>query len=115
MSSIIPHLTAAAVSALAVMSLLLALPAHAADAPGSAADLHAPPGASSCSGCHGAGPVWSAQARIPPVAGRPAADIAAAMAEYRAGTRDATVMGRIAKGFTEDETRAIAAWLERAR
>ncbi|MDB5405146.1 MAG: hypothetical protein JWL84_58 [Rhodospirillales bacterium] len=33
------------------------------------------------------------------------------MREFRSGQRPATVMDRIAKGFTEDETQAIAAWL----
>jgi cytochrome c553 len=33
------------------------------------------------------------------------------MAELRSGARPATVMDRIAKGFSEDETRAIAGWL----
>ncbi|MGL4962263.1 MAG: c-type cytochrome [Inquilinus sp.] len=64
-----------------------------------------PSGAASCSGCHaGAGPV-------PSLEGRPAAEIAAAMAAFRSGERPATVMDRIAKGFTDDETRAIAEWL----
>jgi cytochrome c553 len=30
---------------------------------------------------------------------------------FRAGTKPATVMDRIAKGFTHDETVAIAAWV----
>ncbi len=64
-----------------------------------------PSGAASCSGCHaGAGPV-------PGLEGRPAAEIAAAMAAFRSGERPATVMDRIAKGFSDDETRAIADWL----
>jgi cytochrome c553 len=32
------------------------------------------------------------------------------MQEFRAGQRPATVMDRIAKGFSEDEIKAIAAW-----
>jgi cytochrome c553 len=32
------------------------------------------------------------------------------MAEFRAGQRPTTVMDRIARGFTDDETRAIATW-----
>jgi sulfide dehydrogenase cytochrome subunit len=30
--------------------------------------------------------------------------------EFRSGQRAATVMDRIAKGFTDDEIQAIAAW-----
>jgi cytochrome c553 len=84
--------------------------ALAAFPPGAAAadDPMAPPGAASCTGCHAAGP---ASATIPGVHGRPAEEIAGIMREYREGARPATLMNRIAKGFTEEETRAIAAWL----
>ena len=63
-----------------------------------------PPGASSCSGCHGGA------APVPPLAGRPAGQTMAAMDAFRSGSRPATVMDRIAKGFNPDETKAIAAW-----
>lgn len=63
-----------------------------------------PPGASSCTGCHGvAGPAATLD-------GRPAAEVAAAMAAFRSGERAATVMGRISKGFSDAEARAIADW-----
>jgi cytochrome c553 len=63
-----------------------------------------PPGASSCSGCHGgAGPV-------PPLAGRDAAELEAALAAFRTGEKPSTVMERIAKGFTPQESVAIATW-----
>lgn len=68
-----------------------------------------PPGATSCSGCH-AVPA-RAGAAIPALNGRPAAELSAALLEYRRGGRPATLMDRIAKGFSEDELRAIAAWL----
>ena len=42
--------------------------------------------------------------------GRNAADIVTAMQEFRSGQRPGTVMDRIAKGFTDDEVKAIAAW-----
>ena len=42
--------------------------------------------------------------------GRNAADIVTAMQEFRSGQRPGTVMDRIAKGFTDDEIKAIAAW-----
>jgi cytochrome c553 len=45
------------------------------------------------------------------LAGRDAATIVADMDEFRAGTRPATVMDRIAKGFSHDESVAIASWL----
>ena len=39
-----------------------------------------------------------------------AADILAAMLAYRSGQRPGTIMDRIAKGFTDDEIKAIADW-----
>jgi cytochrome subunit of sulfide dehydrogenase len=52
---------------------------------------------------------------VPPLHGRPAEEIVAAMQAFRAGERPATVMDRIAKGFTDDESRAIATWLSQQR
>jgi cytochrome c553 len=80
-------------------ALLLAA-AVAAAVPAAAA----PSGATSCTGCHGpAGPA-------PALEGRPAPELTAAMTAFRTGERPATVMGRIAKGFTEAEVKAIAEW-----
>ena len=43
--------------------------------------------------------------------GRDAGEIMTAMTGFRDGSLPATVMNRIAKGFSDDELRAIAAWL----
>jgi cytochrome c553 len=86
----------------AVGLVLLLLPFGAA----MAAD--APPGASSCSGCH---PVSrSVDTPVKRLIGGNPADIVAAMQAYRSGQRPGTVMDRIAKGFTDDEIKAIADW-----
>ena len=63
-----------------------------------------PPGASSCSGCHGG------VAPFPVLAGRDPDEIVALLDAFRAGTKPATVMDRIAKGFSHDESVAIAVW-----
>jgi cytochrome subunit of sulfide dehydrogenase len=68
----------------------------------------APPGASSCSGCHPA--TAGVATLVPRLVGRDAAQITTAMTEFRTGKRPATVMDRIAKGFTDDETKAIATY-----
>ncbi len=68
----------------------------------------APPGAASCSGCHPA--QANADTPVPRLAGQDAGAIVAAMQAFRDGQRPATVMGRIAKGFSDDEIKAIAAW-----
>jgi len=64
-----------------------------------------PPGAVECSGCHGKGP------QPPALTGRVPEEIVVALDAFRAGTKQATVMDRIAKGFTHDESVAIAVWL----
>ena len=68
-----------------------------------------PPGAASCSGCHTTG----AKAALPVsrLYGRDAGEIMTAMTGFRDGSLPATVMNRIAKGFSDDELRAMAAWL----
>ena len=80
-------------------AMLLAGPARAADAP---------PGASSCTGCHAARKV--ADSVIPQITGRSAADIANTMRQYRSGAWPSSVMGRIAKGFDDSQIDAIATW-----
>jgi sulfide dehydrogenase cytochrome subunit len=67
-----------------------------------------PPGASSCSGCHAASA--KVDTAVPRLAGRKAADIVAQMQAFKTGEKASTVMGRIAKGFTDAEVEAIAAW-----
>ena len=52
------------------------------------------------------------QTPVPPLNGRPAADTVSQMAAFKSGERKGTIMDRIAKGFSEEETRAIAAWYE---
>ncbi|BBK32670.1 cytochrome c553 [Stella humosa] len=80
--------------------------------PAAAADP--PPGATSCSGCHApAGRV--AQPSIPPIDGLPASEMVRAMTAFRSSDQPSTVMGRIARGFSDDEIRALAAWLEQKR
>jgi sulfide dehydrogenase cytochrome subunit len=67
-----------------------------------------PPGAASCSGCHPTSK--SVNTAVPRLIGRSSAEIEAAMQEFRTGQKPASVMDRIAKGFSADEIAAIAAW-----
>jgi cytochrome subunit of sulfide dehydrogenase len=77
------------------------LPAVAASLP--------PVGAASCSGCHS--PRAGATSPVARLNGRDAGELLAALAAFRDGSRPATVMTRLAKGFSDDELRAIATWL----
>src|SRR5258708_5120739 len=72
---------------------------------GSAAE--APAGASSCTGCHAAASSSNAMRAL---GGMPAPEIAAKMTAFKSGNVQATIMDRIAKGFTEEEIRSIATW-----
>jgi sulfide dehydrogenase cytochrome subunit len=73
-----------------------------------AASPEPPVGASSCSGCHAA--KAGVDTAVPRLAGRNPADIVADMQAFKTGQKPSTVMGRIAKGLTEVEVEAIAAW-----
>ena len=72
------------------------------------ASAEPPAGAAACSGCHPAS--TRVTSPVPRLAGRDRAEIVRAMQEFRAGTRTGTVMDRIARGFTDAEIQAIAAW-----
>ena len=67
-----------------------------------------PPGAVACTGCQPASSRVSGP--VPRLAGQDQAAIVRAMQEFRSGVRTGTVMDRIAKGFTDAEIQAIAAW-----
>jgi|SRR5271154_1637691 len=60
----------------------------------------------SCAGCHGAG--GHSPGSIPSLSGQDAAAIADSLRAFRAGRRPATVMDRIAKGYTDAEIDAVA-------
>jgi len=97
------------------MKVLTAIAVAAlAFAPGAAtAASDPPPGAAACSGCHATNP--AAETPVPKIHGRKASEIVSMMAEFRWGTLPSTVMGRIAKGFTDDEMEPIATWLEQQK
>ena len=73
-----------------------------------AAFAEPPAGAASCSGCHPSSARVSSP--VPRLTGMDRAVIVKAMQDFRSGQRVGTVMDRIAKGFTDDEIQAIAAW-----
>src|SRR5690606_20621877 len=64
--------------------------------------------AGSCANCHGTDGAHAGA--IPAIAGRPADELSALLIGFKNGAPGPanTVMGRIAKGFTDDELRLIA-------
>jgi cytochrome c553 len=66
--------------------------------------------ASGCAICHGTLGKPAPDAPLIPLAGLPADHIATQMRAFRDGKRPATVMHQIAKGYTDAQIDAIAAW-----
>jgi len=64
--------------------------------------------AATCANCHGTGGV--SRGELPSLAGRATAELVAAMADFRSGARSATIMHQIAKGYSDEQVRQIAAW-----
>jgi len=65
--------------------------------------------ASACAICHGTDG-HAATKDVVPLAGLPAAHIGSQMRAFRDGQRPATVMHQIAKGYTDQQIDALAAW-----
>jgi sulfide dehydrogenase cytochrome subunit len=70
------------------------------------AAAQAPLAAEGCYGCHGPG--GQGAGAVPPIAGRDAGELRAAMLAFRSNERAGTIMGRAARGYTEAEIAAIA-------
>jgi sulfide dehydrogenase cytochrome subunit len=60
----------------------------------------------SCAGCHG--PNGHSPGTMPSIYGRTAGSIAETLRAFRADQRPATVMNRIAKGYSDGEIDAVA-------
>ena len=104
-----PPLPYREISQMKALCVAVAIATVMASSPPVLAASEPPPGAASCSGCHTSGA--AAASSVSRLYGRDAGDIMTAMTGFRDGSLPATVMNRIAKGFTDDELRAIAAWL----
>jgi sulfide dehydrogenase cytochrome subunit len=86
-----------------------ALPAHAAEPIPVGARL-----AASCTGCHGTNGATQGNT-LPPLAGQQKDALLAAMKAFKAGTRPATIMTQIAKGYTDEQLEALAAYFAAQR
>ena len=62
--------------------------------------------ANPCGGCHGTD--GASPGPIPAINSMPGSDIASAMKDYKSGKRKGTVMGRIARGYTDKEIDLMA-------
>ena len=66
--------------------------------------------ANTCAGCHGTNGA-SAGDIMPIIGGLEKEYLYAVLSEYKSGERDSTIMGRIAKGYSDNELKAIASYL----
>jgi sulfide dehydrogenase cytochrome subunit len=62
-----------------------------------------------CGGCHGTNGA-SAGPSMPTIGGQPAAYIEDAMKQFKSGELPSTVMGRLAKAYTDEDFKAMAAF-----
>src|SRR2546427_2709187 len=65
--------------------------------------------AAACANCHGTNGV--SQPGMPRLAGQPRAYLEQQMRDFKAGKRPATVMHQIAKGYSDEQIGALAAYL----
>ena len=106
-----------AIGLLALWAGSLALPALAqtAQATGTAPGLRVQDVAvlaASCANCHG--PDGQSTGGMPQLRGLPADHLLARLQAFKAGTaKDATVMTRLAKGYDDEQLKALAQWFSK--
>jgi sulfide dehydrogenase cytochrome subunit len=64
----------------------------------------------SCAGCHGTAGAGSGGV-LPILAGQPKDALEASLRAFKAGTRPATIMQQIAKGFSDEQIAELAVYL----
>ena len=89
----------------AAMSMLMACATASADG----RRLYA-----ACAACHGTNGASIGEA-LPVLAGQPRSTLIASMRAFKDGSRPATIMHQIARGFSDDEIAQIAEFLERQK
>jgi sulfide dehydrogenase cytochrome subunit len=92
--------------ALAAFTLAAVAPAFAQDAQA----LNQRALAATCANCHGTQGQAVPNAAVPGLAGMPAGYLVEQMKAFKAGTRPATVMHQLAKGFSDAQIDSIAAY-----
>ena len=64
--------------------------------------------AAACSMCHGTNGRPAAGSVVAGLAGRPRDEIVQSMAQFKAGTKPATIMHQVARGYSDAEVAALA-------
>jgi cytochrome c553 len=86
-----------------LLAPLTALPPLSAANPNAGRDI-----AATCANCHGTD--GRSRGVIPPLAGRDAGAIVRQVREFRDGTRPGTIMQQLAKGYSDEDIAAAAAY-----
>jgi len=66
--------------------------------------------AATCANCHGTQGRAAAGSSVPPLAGQPRDHLAAQLKAFKAGTRPATIMHQLAKGYSDAQIEQLAAY-----
>jgi cytochrome c553 len=90
--------------------MLLASIASSAVMAENAAALHARALAATCANCHGTDGRTTTGSSIPSLAGMPRDYMMAQLTAFRDGTRPATVMQQLTKGFTDAQLQSVATY-----
>ena len=93
-----------------VAVMLLSSIASSAVMAQNAAALHARGLAATCANCHGTDGRTTSGSSIPSLAGMPRDYMIAQLTAFRDGTRPATVMQQLTKGFTDAQLQSVATY-----
>jgi cytochrome subunit of sulfide dehydrogenase len=94
----------------ALSSVLLSAAVLPAGAQQDARALHLSALAATCANCHGTQGRAVDGATVPGLAGMPASYMVEQLKAFKAGTRPATVMHQLAKGFSDAQIEAVAGY-----
>ncbi len=96
-----------------LLGLLAATAPHAADQPTAAASTPFPYYVANCFNCHGT--EGRTNSAIPAIAGRDREYLAQTLQAFKAGTKSATIMHQLAKGYTDEEIAVLADYFSRQK
>lgn len=98
-----------------IPAVALLMACVAASAQGASTTLHTRTSAAMCASCHGTNGKATEGSAVPSLAAMPKDTMVATMKAFKAGTRPATVMHQLAKGYTDEQIELIAAYFASIR
>lgn len=99
-------------------SMLVCVPVFAADTPVTTAQASAQSSGemmgNTCAGCHGTHGRLKGEAFVP-LAGMQESTFIKAMQDFRSGARPATLMGHVARGYNDEQIKAMAEFFAKVK